>query len=420
MMARRFTSARTLALRGIAGIVTGALVIVLVVAYGAGALSADPSVTSDIPAQSVGIMERSTVEYRGVVVGTVEAVHSDHARTRLTLRLSPGQVENIPAGVRTRILPRTLFGDQYVDLAPPERPGGGSLDTGRPIPADTSGETVELYTAFKRLFSVLQSVQPAKINTALAAVSQALSGRGADLGKLIDQAYDLTADAPGLLTTFSDTLGFVADLSEQLDDVAPEGIQALKNATALSQELLRQKANIEALLSGGLELIGQGQKLLGDNKDRVIRLVGAGGKVTSTLADNAKGITDLYGSFGMLMTNIAGVVGNGHTLPVDLDVTLDGVQPYTAADCPRYGLLSGPNCGSVPKQRQAPPRTDAVVAPPSFGGASGPVGSDAEAKALTRFADGLSGQPRPDPGARTGILGLLAGPILRGTQVLMP
>ncbi|WP_410598377.1 MCE family protein [Amycolatopsis sp. lyj-90] len=412
------TRPAVLAWRGVAGLVAGAVVIVLVIAYGAGTLSGDPSVTSEVPGQSVGIMERSTVEYRGAVVGTVEEVRGDQHATRLTLRMFPEQLENIPAGVRTRILPRTLFGDQYVDLVPPGHPGGGRLDTDRPIPADTSGETIELYTAFKRLFTVLQAVQPAKINAALTAVSQALSGRGQQLGELIDQAYDLTSDAPGLLGTFSDTLGFVANLSQQLGDVAPEGIQALKNAIVLSQDLVRQRGNIEALLSGGLDLMGQGRQLLGDNSDRVIRLVGSGEKVTGALAGNAKGITDLYGSFGMLMKNIAGVVGDGRTLPVELDVTLDGTRPYTSADCPRYGELGGPNCGPAPERRQEQPAPAAVVAPPSFGGTSGPVGSDAEASALDRFADGLAGQPRPNPGRGAGILGVLAGPILRGAEVL--
>ncbi|MBB5852091.1 MCE family protein [Amycolatopsis umgeniensis] len=407
-----------LAWRGVTGLVVGVVVIVLVIAYGAGALSADPAVTSDIPGQSVGVLERSTVEYRGAVVGTVEEVRSDRQGTRLTLRMFPDQLENIPAGVRTRILPRTLFGDQYIDLVPPDRPGAGRLSTDEPIPADTSGETVELYTAFKRLFSVLQAVQPAKINTALTAVSEALSGRGAELGELIDQAHELTADAPALLATFGDTLGFVSDLSEQLGEVAPEGIQALENAIVLSQDLVRQKGNIQALLTGGLELMGQGRQLLGDNADRVIRLVDKGGEVTGALADNAKGITELYGSFGRLMTNIAGVVGDGRTLPVDLDVTLDGTRPYTSADCPRYGELTGPNCGPAPERPREEPR--AVVVPPIFGGASGPVGSDVEAKSLTRFADRLAGRLRPDPGTRTGILGVLAGPILRGAEVPVP
>ncbi|MFD9961574.1 MCE family protein [Amycolatopsis sp. NPDC058986] len=405
----------TLVLRGILAFAASVALIVTVVAYGSGALSGDPELTSDIPPQSVGVAERSTVEYRGVVVGTVESVHSDARRTRLGLRMAPEQLTNIPAGVRSRVLPRTLFGDQYVDLVPPAQSTGARLDVSTPIPADTSGETIELYTAYKRLFDVLTKVRPAKIDAALSAVSKALSGHGERLGRMIDQVHDLTDSAPALLTTFGDTLGFLADLSGQLTAVAPQGVQALKDATALSQDLVNRRGQLEALLSGGLTLSDQARQILGDNKDRLIHLVGNGGRILDVTADNANGLSGLYDSFGTLLNGLQGTLRTGR-LPVNLDVTLDRNTPYTGADCPRYGSITGPNCVAAPKP--APPPE-----PPTFGGSSGPVGSAQEAAALEKFASRLPGAPElPDlrQSIRQGVLSLLAGPILRGSEVKLP
>ncbi|QWF83868.1 MCE family protein [Amycolatopsis sp. CA-230715] len=404
MSRRREISHAALAWRGVVGVTAGIAVIVLVVAYGSGGLSAEPTAISDIPPQTVGVAERSTVEFRGVVVGSVESVHSDATRTRLTLRFSGDHAADIPAGVHARVLPRTLFGDQYVDLVPPGGGSAGPLDLGAPIPADTSGDTIQLYTAYKRLFDVLQAIQPAKIDTALSAVSKALSGRGARLGALVDQLHDLTDDAPALVGTFSDTLGFVADLGQQLSAVAPGGVQALKDATALSADVVRQKGNIEAVLTGGLALSGQAKQFLGDNRDRLIHLVDGAGEVVRTVHDNRHGLTEFFDSFTELVSGVKSVLSHGPPMPLDLTATFDRNTPYTAADCPRYGKLTSPTC--VP----APP-------PPVLGGTSGPVGSDDEAAALAKLPD-LPQAQRPE--TQNGILALLAGPILRGTKVLLP
>ncbi|GAA1973625.1 MCE family protein [Amycolatopsis minnesotensis] len=407
MKGRRETSHAAMAWRGVVGVTAGIAVIVMVVAYGSGGLRTEPTAVSDIPPQTVGVAERSTVEFRGVVVGSVESVRSDATRTRLTLRFSGDHAANIPAGVHTRVLPRTLFGDQYVDLVPPAAGATGTLDVGAPIPADTSGGTIQLYTAYKRLFDVLQAIQPAKIDTALSAVSKALAGRGARLGALVDQLHDLTDDAPALVGTFSDTLGFVADLGQQLSAVAPGGVQALKDATALSADVVRQKGNIEAVLTGGLALSGQAKQFLGDNRDRLIHLVDGAGEVVRTVHDKRHGLTEFFDSFTALVTGVKSVLSHGPPMPLDLTATFDRNAPYTAADCPRYGKLTSPTC--VPA---APPPP-----PPALGGTSGPVGSDDETAALAKLP-GVPQSQRPE--TQNGILALLAGPILRGTRVLMP
>lgn len=405
MKGRRETSHAALAWRGVVGVTAGIAVIVMVVAYGAGGLSTDPTATSDIPPQAVGVTERSAVEFRGVVVGTVESVHSDATRTRLTLRFSGDQVADIPAGVRTRVLPRTLFGDQYIDLVPAAG-SAGALDVGAPIPADTSGDTIQLYTAYKKLFDVLQAIQPAKIDAALSAVSKALSGRGARLGALVDQLHDLTDDAPALVGTFSDTLGFVADLGQQLSAVAPGGVRALEDATALSADVVRQKGNIQAVLTGGLALSGQAKQFLGDNRDRLIHLVDGAGEVVRTVHDHRHGLTEFFDSFTALVTGVKSVLSHGPPMPLDLTATFDRNAPYTAMDCPRYGKLTSPTCVPAPP----PP-------PPVLGGTSGPVGSEDEAAALAK----LPGVPQSErPETQNGILSLLAGPILRGTRVVLP
>src|SRR5438270_4166098 len=59
------------------------------------------------------------VKLNGVLVGRVSgaSVSGDHAR--LTLQLEKSKLSEIPADVRARILPKTLFGAKFVELVRP-------------------------------------------------------------------------------------------------------------------------------------------------------------------------------------------------------------------------------------------------------------------------------------------------------------
>src|SRR5690606_25847753 len=62
------------------------------------------------------------VKIRGVLVGEVRDISSTGDKAVLRLALDPAMVAHIPANVTARLLPKTLFGEKYVALVPPERP----------------------------------------------------------------------------------------------------------------------------------------------------------------------------------------------------------------------------------------------------------------------------------------------------------
>src|SRR5690349_16466291 len=61
----------------------------------------------------------SDVKLRGLVVGRVSSVSVTARGARLGLALAPEQVGLVPAGVSARLLPKTLFGERFVDLVSP-------------------------------------------------------------------------------------------------------------------------------------------------------------------------------------------------------------------------------------------------------------------------------------------------------------
>lgn len=60
------------------------------------------------------------VKLRGIIVGEVRSVATDGDTATVELALKPDQVKEISSQVSARILPKTLFGEKYVALVPPQ------------------------------------------------------------------------------------------------------------------------------------------------------------------------------------------------------------------------------------------------------------------------------------------------------------
>jgi len=146
----------------------------------------------------------SDVKERGIIVGYVKSVRVDsgsHACTqdRLTcvtveLAIDPDRTHMIPNNVSAQILPKTLFGEQYVSLTIPPAPGP-PIKSGDVIGQDRSAGALETEKVLGDLLPLLTAVQPAQLNATLTALATALRGRGEELGQTLTNMDTYLADA---------------------------------------------------------------------------------------------------------------------------------------------------------------------------------------------------------------------------------
>ncbi|MCX2730487.1 MCE family protein [Saccharopolyspora sp. NFXS83] len=410
-LTRGGVSRTSLALRGIGGVVVVLGAAVFAVLGGGEAFESDPTVSADVPAAAGPVRVNSAVQYRGVVVGELAEVNEGTAGSRLTLRMDPSTMDSIPAGVRLRILPKTLFGDQYVELAGAGSTAGGGLEPGAEIAADTDADTVRIYHAYTRMFALLQSLRPAELQVALGTMADVLRGRGAELGETIDTLHDLSgrfdpAEVVG-------ELGEVAGLTEQLAGAAPDLLATLDDAVVLSHAVVEERENLADLLGAGTELTERSQQFLDENAARAIEVVHVARPASEVLGGNADRIPETLRNLREFTSNVSRTFVDDR-FQIRAPVTLEDPHPYTPAECPRYPGLDGPNC------------PDATT----YGGAVGSVGTAREKGELERMfaspADAPSASAKderaavPSAGAApdSDLLGLLFGPVVRGTQVV--
>ncbi|MBS4752212.1 MCE family protein [Nocardioides sp. zg-ZUI104] len=263
--------------------------------------------TKDLPWQRVVSVEVVTthaglelnnhadVKIAGRVVGEVRGVRSSAGRTVIELGLDPDEVRHVPADVDAAIVPKTLFGEKFVDLLPrAAAPGaGGAGDAGGSIEAAAVGATgpritdgavieqtataTEIGDVYAKLVPVLRAIDPAKLSTVLTTLASTVQGRGAQLNQTVRNLGELLERVDPHLDTLDADLRQLARVLEGYDAAAPDVLRTLANATALSTDLLvPAEERLGRFLDTLTDLSDTTREVLAANGENLVHIVTRG------------------------------------------------------------------------------------------------------------------------------------------------
>jgi phospholipid/cholesterol/gamma-HCH transport system substrate-binding protein len=291
----------------------------------------------------------SDVKVRGMIVGQVKGIRTAGDGAELDLALDPEQVRHIPANVSARLLPKTLFGERYVNLVlPAERQD--PLAEGDVIEQDRSSSAIELERVLDDLMPVLQAVQPEKLATTLTAMSQALENRGKPLGETLVQLDAYLGEFNPQLPKLKEGISRLADVSDVYADAAPDLVQALSDATVTSRTLVEQRDDLLAmygtLTTTSLDL----NSFLAVNKNNLIQLADVSRPTLELLAEYApeypcllKGLAE----FKPIMDQVFGKGTGEPGLHIALEITANRGKYEPGKDAPEYADKRGPRCYDI-------------------------------------------------------------------------
>lgn len=367
------------------------------------------------------LQSQSDVKIRGLIVGSVRSVSSTGDGARIQLALQPGAARDIPANVSARLLPKTLFGERYVELVPPATPGP-AIAAGDVIPQDRSSSAIELEQVFDDLLPLLQAVQPQKLSATLNAMATALDGRGEQLGQNL---VALDAYFKGLnphLPTLTSDLRRLTSVAATYADAAPDLLTTVRNLSTTADTLVARQDSLGPFLRGVTGLANEGTSLLQQDGDRIIRVGQLSRPTLATLARYSPEIPCLTQGLTAIEPRLTQAFAD-HALHITLEV----VQPrpaYQPGQEPAFADSSGPDCRGLPHPggSQAHP-----YQPKQFDDGTGGGGTSADAipGALSMGDAGTPAEQRltnalfepelgPDPAP---VSNLLLGPMVRGTVV---
>ena len=379
------------------------------------------------------LQESSDVKLRGLLVGEVRHIEVTPTGTRLELALQPDEVAKIPSNVSARLLPKTLFGERYVDLvtaASPARP----IRAGDVIPQDRSRVAIELETVFDNLYPLLRTVQPAKLATTLNALSTTLDGRGDQIGRnlvLVDRYFK--ALNPRMPTIRQD-ITLLADTADLYAGVAPDFFRLTESLRVTNKTIVEKNQQLAAFLVGTAGFANEAAGFLRDNEQRIIQ-VGQVSKPTLQLLAEYSPIYPCMASGLVNWLPRANSAFSGGTFHITLEV-VPPRKAYRPGEEPRWDDKRGPHCYGLPSpdgsqsnpfkgnhfddgtQPASNAQPFSTVPQALLGDASAADSGTAGTAEEQRVVGALlarDGQAS-DPGASS-IQTLLAGPMMRGTVV---
>ena len=401
-----------------------------------------PVVLVTLKAERIGnqLQNSSDVKIRGLIVGEVRSITSTGSGASIEMALQPDQVASIPVNVSARILPKTLFGERYVDLVIPADPSPKAIAGGDTISQDHTKVAIELEQVFDNLLPLLRTVKPEKLATTLNALATALDGRGRQLGDnlvLADRYF--AAINPNMPTIQADISG-LADLASTYAAAAPDLLRMLKALTTTNTTIVEKQDALAGFLAGTAGFANAATAFLNANGDRIIQV----GRVQRpTLALAARYAPE----YPCLATGLANWTPRAIQMFSNnaFHITLEVVKPrapYRPGEEPVWGEHRGPSCMGLPSpavpypgpgKRFADgtngPGYQSPTALPGAGSALPSYFSSPAALGVPNADSGLAGTAgeqqviarlfaQDDADARpSAITTLLAGPILRGTVV---
>ncbi len=341
-------------IRALTGLVTVAVIgAIVAVAVGLfrGSFTESVPVTVYSPRAGLVMNPDAKVEMRGVQVGKVDSIESrPNGQAVLHLAMYPSIMHMIPGNVGVEITSPTVFGAKFVDLVPPDKLVPPEKPSAQPLRAhqtlNSQHVTVEINTVFQRLTLVLDRLDPAKLNETLGALATAFSGRGEKIGQALSDLDSFLAKLDPSLSALSRDTALLPAVANAYADAAPNLVKTAANATTISNTIVDEQRNLDALLISAIGLADIGNDVIGTNRQAltdVLHLL-----VPTTDLTNAynKALNCGLGGLGVL----------SHSPPLTepgiyISATiLWGAERYRyPTDLPKVAATGGPQCRDLPK-----------------------------------------------------------------------
>ncbi|MCW2855654.1 MAG: hypothetical protein JWR52_1269 [Marmoricola sp.] len=371
---------------------------------------------------------RADIKVRGVIVGEVLSAKSGPDGAILTLGIKPNQITSIPANVTASILPKTLFGEKFVELDIPQ--GTDPLTAPSLKQGDTITQTklpIEVERVLNDIYPLLRTVQPAELNYTLNALADSLDGRGAALGQSIDTLNSYLERINPQVPAFMNDIRLLSQVSGTYASVAPQIADTLRNFTTTGKTLLSRQVKLHAFLTDFSAFSNTAKSFLDANGDNIVRLGALSAPQTQLLnrysAEFPCLLNGLVSQAPMLASTFRGFVFH-----IDLVTLPRQPRGYGPGDHQVYGADNGPNCAGLPHPpipyTHIPNFNDGVnnlgrgdgqrVAPNLDGSSTNAAAYDSQKAffdALTAPVMGVPESQVPD------LTTLLFGPLAAGTEV---
>ncbi len=298
------------------------------------------------------LVPHSDVKVRGLIVGEVRSIHATPNGASIDLALDPDKAPLISRDSAARMLPKTVFGEKYVDLVPPAGQRGAHLKNGDVISQDRSTTAVEVTQLLDDIMPLLNEVKPEKLNATLNALAIALQGRGEEIGSMIDEADGYLKKLNPHLPTIVHDLHQVAVVSDNLNGAAPDLLAIMKNLQTTNHTIVDKEPQLVSILDKGINLTGKVTPFAEDNEPRIVGAQVANRQALALIARYSPSIPCVFQGIAKLEPRLVKAMGGGQPgvhVTIELSKPRPGYKP--GLDLPENKDQRAPRCYGLPNPK---------------------------------------------------------------------
>jgi ABC-type transporter Mla subunit MlaD len=247
------------------------------------------------------------------------------------------------------ILPKSLFGESYLSLETTDAPSPDHIVAGNDIPRDRSSKAISVEQLFTHLLPLIQAVKPADLANALGALSQAVTGRGAQLGDTITQLHQYLTRFNPILPDLTADIQALPPLSNTYSTAAPDLIEGLKNLDTTSETLVDRKDDFADLYDTVTTASDDLHDFVDHNGDKIIHLARTARPTLQLLARYSPEYVCLFNRLAAAVPLGKAAFGEGTARPalrVNVVVTATRGKYLPHQDEPEFTDGRGPACYS--------------------------------------------------------------------------
>lgn len=294
-------------------------------------------VSAEFPRAGLNVRVGDDVRVRGLPVGTIRAIKVDRRDFSARYVLAVDRGVDVAADTQVRLVPKTLFGDKYVELDA-AAPGGPVLRSGARIPPSRTASAIELQQVLDRAVPVLSAIDAERFSSTLASLASGLDGTGRDMARLAEDATtvfdELTHRQQDLTALFRHAPGVAATFAERADDLGT----AANQLGAVADVLAAREPALARFLSENAELAAQAGELLRAEDERLNRVLPDMLTVLDIIAAQPGKIAELARTAPVFTEGLASVTATGsfrspiaYMVGLGLGSRLDGKGPLSEA-----------------------------------------------------------------------------------------
>jgi phospholipid/cholesterol/gamma-HCH transport system substrate-binding protein len=278
---------------------------------------------------------RSDVKLRGIIVGSVRDISTNGDGAKVVLALKPSMTRMIPDNVSARILPKTLFGEKFVSLVPPDHPD-------RPIRArdvikrDDTTVGIEVEKVLNDALPLLTALDPADLNATLNALATALEGRGEELGRTLTELDGYLKKLNPHMSTAIEDLRRLVTVSNVYSGVADDVVKVLQDSVLTGNTIVDKQQQLQRFFADVTDMSDQANSVLEHNEDRLIRLGTVSRPVIHLLEWYAPMIRCTLQVQADTLPSLNETFRNG-ALHINLKIISNQPTPYSPSELPKYG-----------------------------------------------------------------------------------